>query len=88
MNKHYLASVRHFEFVGKHVMYVSRNVLYQFKWFEAESVLQNTSPPRDRAEKRLCKSMSCGNDCGLRCGLIQNGGLFAGKRQPEFKMKK
>ena len=43
---------------------------------------------RDRAEKRLRKSMSCGNDCGLRRGFIQNGGLFAGKKQPEFKMKK
>ena len=41
----------------------------------------------DRAEKRLRKSMSCGNDCGLRRGLIQNGGLLAGKKQPEFKMK-
>ena len=43
---------------------------------------------RDRAEKRLRKSMSCGNDCGLRRGLIQNGGLLAGKKQLEFKMKK
>ena len=43
---------------------------------------------RNRAEKRLRKSMSCGDNCGLRCGLIQNGGLFAGKTQPEFKMKK
>ena len=33
----------------------------------------------DRAEKRLRKSMSCGNDCGLSRGFIQNGGLFAGK---------
>ena len=44
--------------------------------------------PVDRAEKRLRKSMSCGNDCGLRRGLIQNGGLLAGKKQLEFKMKK
>ena len=29
-NKHYLASVRHFEFVGKYIMYVSRSVLYQW----------------------------------------------------------
>ena len=42
----------------------------------------------NRAEKRLRKSMSCGNDCGLRRGLVQNGGHFAGKKQPEFKMKK
>ena len=48
----------------------------------------NLEDQADRTEKRLRKSMSCGNDCGLRRGLIQNGGLLAGKKQLEFKMKK
>ena len=46
-----------------------------FRECHAQKSLNNA----DRAEKRLRKSMSCGNDCGLRRGFIQNGDLFAGK---------